>query len=546
MDQSEPQATASPTTSGDQLLRTIVALACFGAAAVHLAFAAPHFGDGAGPGTYFLTLAWLQIACGVLLLTRTRRAFFALAFIVNAAAMIIWIVARASDAGDMVEPVGFAEALAVILQCAVLIGIPLLLTAPAARMSLGSKGTKAWIAASVVAIVALLSASVTFALPERVKVREVTRVVRKVMHMYHGDDGASVAGHAAGHDAHATDSTDAVVAASGHGHKATAESASSDETTASGHSGHTSASEATGTTAAAHDHDSGTTVGSTAAHNHTDPTTATTAPHNHGGGGGESDWEVQRRAALLGYLDPTTRDTRLASIGTYLAGQIRRYSGFIRSLPRAEADRRINAYLQWLLEHALDSAHGAEGGNHTDGPQVWQMTDPATSAQLQSQLKQAATIGTRYPTAAAAMAGGYFQVTPWMWGIGAHYLNISYIASFDPAHPAMLLYNGNAPSSELVGASYAVLGAQAPAGFAGPNDPWHTHPALCIVGGVFVVGADNVPADVCNSVGGVKSNGFGGTPFWMMHLWQVPGWEPGWGLFSPENPSINLATTDIR
>ena len=31
---------------------------------------------------------------------------------------------------------------------------------------------------------------------------------------------------------------------------------------------------------------------------------------------------------------------------------------------------------------------------------------------------------------------------------------------------------------------------------------------------------------------------------WMGHLWQVPGWESPWGLFSGENPVINLATTD--
>ena len=110
----------------------------------------------------------------------------------------------------------------------------------------------------------------------------------------------------------------------------------------------------------------------------------------------------------------------------------------------------------------------------------------------------------------------------------------------------MLLYNGNSPTSVIVGVSYAVLGSKAPVGFAGPNDAWHTHPALCLVGGTFVVGADNTPADMCSSVGGSKGNGFGGTPFWMMHLWQVPGWESAWGLFSGESPAVNLATTDIR
>jgi hypothetical protein len=83
-------------------------------------------------------------------------------------------------------------------------------------------------------------------------------------------------------------------------------------------------------------------------------------------------------------------------------------------------------------------------------------------------------------------------------------------------------------------------------GFAGPNDTWHEHPALCLIGGAFVIGADNTPKELCESVGGTKSNGFFGQHLWMMHLWQVPGWSSSWGLMSGESPAINLARTDIR
>jgi hypothetical protein len=145
------------------------------------------------------------------------------------------------------------------------------------------------------------------------------------------------------------------------------------------------------------------------------------------------------------------------------------------------------------------------------------------------------------------MAAGYTQVTPWMPGIGAHYLNVEYLFAFEPEHPAFLLYNGNSPSSVLVGVSHALLGGpSAPAGFAGPNDTWHEHPALCLIGGAFVIGADNTPQELCESVGGTKSNGFFGNHLWMMHLWQVPGWSSSWGLMSGESPAINLASTDIR
>jgi hypothetical protein len=94
-----------------------------------------------------------------------------------------------------------------------------------------------------------------------------------------------------------------------------------------------------------------------------------------------------------------------------------------------------------------------------------------------------------------------------------------------------------------VGLSYGMLGEEPPEGFVGPNDEWHVHPSLCIIG-TMVVGPDSTPADMCASVGGRKGMGFD-HPMWMGHLWQVPGWESPWGLFSGENPTINLATTDV-
>ena len=89
-----------------------------------------------------------------------------------------------------------------------------------------------------------------------------------------------------------------------------------------------------------------------------------------------------------------------------------------------------------------------------------------------------------------------------------------------------------------------MLGTKAPAGFTGDNDSWHVHPSLCIVG-AFVVGSDATAEDMCASVGGRKGNAFGKSQLFMMHLWQVPGWESYWGLFSGESPAINMATSDV-
>jgi hypothetical protein len=182
---------------------------------------------------------------------------------------------------------------------------------------------------------------------------------------------------------------------------------------------------------------------------------------------------------------------------------------------------------------------------HSHGVDVWQpLTDPAEITELQQQLQAAGTVIPRVGTAADALAAGYIQVTPYVPGIGAHYLNLDLLqdGTFDPAAPEMLLYNGNSPSSALVGLSYGWLGEEPPEGFVGPNDQWHVHPQLCIIG-TLVVGPDSTPEELCDSVGGHKGMGFD-HPMWMGHLWQVPGWESAWGIFSGENPVINLATND--
>jgi hypothetical protein len=106
----------------------------------------------------------------------------------------------------------------------------------------------------------------------------------------------------------------------------------------------------------------------------------------------------------------------------------------------------------------------------------------------------------------------------------------------------MLLYNGTNPTSRIVGLSYASIGDAPPEGFVGPNDVWHVHPGLCMLGGL-VVGIDGTPEDLCTSIGGNINTQLG--DMWMMHLWQVPGFESGWGLFSAENDKINVATSDI-
>jgi hypothetical protein len=288
-------------------------------------------------------------------------------------------------------------------------------------------------------------------------------------------------------------------------------------------------------------------------HDHDGEAAAANGDHAHDASGSDTaaaDWSEQRIAALTGHF-PQDEVDRLRQVNQeYLTEQILNRSRTLGDLPEAERDARIAAFVEWSVDNALLAESGEATGDeptmHSHGVAAWQdLTDPADVVELQAQLQEAGAVIPRVLTAADAVEAGYFQVTPYVPGIGAHYLNIELLQrdGFDPANPEMLLYNGNEPTSELVGLSYAVLADDPPEGFVGPNDEWHVHPSLCIIGSL-VVGPDSTPDDLCESIGGRKGMGFD-HPMWMGHLWQVPGWESPWGLFSGENPTINLATADI-
>ncbi|HEY3139959.1 MAG TPA: hypothetical protein VGJ86_02465 [Acidimicrobiales bacterium] len=259
-----------------------------------------------------------------------------------------------------------------------------------------------------------------------------------------------------------------------------------------------------------------------------------------------TDWVSNRKAALTGYLSGTELD-RITQINReWLTTQILQRSRTLKDLPEAERNERVDTYVDWVLDNVLDAENGAHGGGHSHGAEPWvPLTNPADQLALQQQLDAAGALIAKFPTAADAMAAGYNQVSPWVPGIGAHYINPALIDDkFDPSQPEMLLYNGNDPTSELVGLSYAAFGREAPEGFVGPNDTWHFHPGLCMVGGL-VVGPDQITKELCDSIGGRKLSGGDDGKLFMAHLWQVPGWESYLGIFSPENPQINLATTDV-
>jgi hypothetical protein len=172
--------------------------------------------------------------------------------------------------------------------------------------------------------------------------------------------------------------------------------------------------------------------------------------------------------------------------------------------------------------------------------------DPATRGVLAQQLSIAHQVTVDFPTVASAQAAGYRMTTGYVPCIGAHYINARYLRAFDPAKPAMLLYDGTTPDSKIVGLSYAQMsGKAAPDGFAGTNDLWHRHNlngGLCIRAGV-VVGAESVSPTECKARGGLK------VPLdslWMMHAWVADGWPSSWGIFSAEHPDLGGKVGNIN
>jgi hypothetical protein len=176
--------------------------------------------------------------------------------------------------------------------------------------------------------------------------------------------------------------------------------------------------------------------------------------------------------------------------------------------------------------------------------------DPATRAELKTQLTEARDFALRYPTVADATAAGFRLAGGFAPGSGAHYISYGGLTGsgpFDPAKPVSLIYDGTSPTSQVIGLMYYGMGETAPEGFAGPNDHWHRHSNVCIKtgpGGLEVpFPADqDVTAAQCAAVQGslLKTTGY------MVHAWVVPSWESPLGVFSHDNPDVRCADGTYR
>lgn len=248
-------------------------------------------------------------------------------------------------------------------------------------------------------------------------------------------------------------------------------------------------------------------------------------------------------------LDRLVSATSMAGTGENAAG------GLVVALAEASGED-YRAWKRWMAttgaaggghEHGGSTATAAapddnEGHGGHAGPQPWvAMVDDADCIALARELELARDTALRYPTAADAMAAGWVRVTPYVAGIGAHYMNFRLVDGvFDVEEPEMILYDGNGPEASVIGLSYYVLhegDAEPTQGFTGPNDHFHRHVGLCTKPGAGVIGDSTMSAEQCAALGGFKSNNRRG---WMNHAWVVPGCESPWGVFSGASPLLDL------
>lgn len=165
------------------------------------------------------------------------------------------------------------------------------------------------------------------------------------------------------------------------------------------------------------------------------------------------------------------------------------------------------------------------------GPETTVPLGPAQRSRLNEQWQEAQTAVPALDSAVEATAAGYTRAALPVAGIGTHWVNWTLIdAPFDPARPAMLLFDERGESAVLVGFSYWIHSTTEPEGFAGGNDMWHRHTNLCIVNGWV----DRERASPAACAGRVLA----GSDLWMLHAWVVPGWENRWGDFAVHNPAL--------
>jgi len=164
--------------------------------------------------------------------------------------------------------------------------------------------------------------------------------------------------------------------------------------------------------------------------------------------------------------------------------------------------------------------------------------------EVASYIQEAQDFAVKYPTVAAAKAAGWVQATVFTPGQGAHFADPNRLTGpFDPRRPNYLMYNGTAPTANLVGMMFLVdtggtpTTTNPPAGFPGANDHWHNHGVLCVRDSDGVVVGEGLSDSTCLSFGGHNTQQFSSE--WMVHVWLpvYAGWQAT-DIFNVSHPSL--------
>jgi hypothetical protein len=153
----------------ERSLRHVVALSALGASIVHFVSAPVHFTDDSLHGLFFLAVAWVQLAIALVVglgsLPRRLPLMGVAAF--NLAVAGVWVVSRTAGVpGERAEPIGFPDALATGFEVVIVVGALVLALAASrvAQLSFRPQGATAALGVSTLAVLALVTASITPAL----------------------------------------------------------------------------------------------------------------------------------------------------------------------------------------------------------------------------------------------------------------------------------------------------------------------------------------------------------------------------------------------
>lgn len=223
-------------------------------------------------------------------------------------------------------------------------------------------------------------------------------------------------------------------------------------------------------------------------------------------------------------------------------------SSTIRTGPMTPTDpSRISiteaAAIVELGRSGADVPHGEHVHGHSDGTRELEVPlFTGDAATLANQWLAAEASVPRFDTLDEARSLGYVRASAPSPGVGTHWVLWSQIAKpFDPAWPAMLLFDETEDPDTLVGYSYWLQSSTQPDGFAGPNDHWHQHTGLCVVYG-WVDREESAGPEAC------AGTYLAGGDLWMLHAWPVPGWENRLGRFASIHPTLcpsRYGTPDI-